>query len=104
MIDRYGKAAYAMIAGPSVLLVDHFAFTFISINPHIPMVMLGVAISLAPVTMWPSMVKLVDDKLIVDSVLSALNIKCNLKEVNSPITLENNQLFHYLLFDDMPVK
>lgn len=64
MIDRYGRAASAMIAGSSVLLIVHLSFTFTHIYPHIPMILLGVAFSLVPAAMWPSMVKLVADKQI----------------------------------------
>jgi nitrate/nitrite transporter NarK len=64
MIDRYGKAASAMILGSLVLLLVHLCFTFTGIVPHIPMIMLGVAFSLVPAAMWPSMVKLVEDKQI----------------------------------------
>jgi len=64
MIDRYGKAASAMIVGSLVLLLVHISFTFTMITPHIPMILLGVAFSLVPAAMWPSMVRLVDDKQI----------------------------------------
>lgn len=64
MIDRYGKAASAMIIGSVVLLMVHLTFTFTSIYPHIPMILLGVAFSLVPAAMWPSMVRLVDEKQI----------------------------------------
>ena len=62
MIDRYGKAASAMIVGSLVLLLVHITFTFTTIPPHIPMILLGVAFSLVPAAMWPSMVRLVKDK------------------------------------------
>ena len=62
IIDRYGKAATAMIAGSVVLLIVHLSFTFTNIPPHIPMILLGVAFSLVPAAMWPSMVRLVKDK------------------------------------------
>ncbi|MEN8226156.1 MAG: MFS transporter [Bacteroidota bacterium] len=64
MIDRKGRAASAMIIGSAVLLLVHLSFTFTDILPHIPMVLLGVAFSLVPAAMWPSMVKLVDEKQI----------------------------------------
>lgn len=64
MIDRYGRAASAMILGSLVLLLVHLSFTFTGIYPHIPMILLGVAFSLVPAAMWPSMVKLVEDKQI----------------------------------------
>jgi len=63
-IDRYGRAASAMILGSLVLLLVHLSFTFTGIYPHIPMILLGVAFSLVPAAMWPSMVKLVEDKQI----------------------------------------
>ena len=62
MIDRYGRAASAMIIGSFVLLLVHLSFTFTTITPHIPMILLGVAFSLVPAAMWPSMVKLVKEK------------------------------------------
>jgi MFS family permease len=62
LIDRYGKAATAMIYGSLTLLIVHLTFTFTTVTPSIPMVMLGVAFSLVPAAMWPSMVKLVDER------------------------------------------
>ena len=64
IIDRYGRAATAMIIGSVVLLLVHLTFTFTCMMPQIPMITLGVAFSLVPAAMWPSMVKLVDDKQI----------------------------------------
>lgn len=32
------------------------------VPPHFPMILLGIAFSLVPAAMWPSMVKLVDEK------------------------------------------
>lgn len=62
IIDRYGKAATAMIFGALVLVFVHLCFAFTMINPYFLMVMLGIAFSLVPAAMWPSMVKLVDYK------------------------------------------
>ncbi len=64
LIDRYGKAATAMIIGSSTLLAVHLVFALTSIPPYLPMFFLGVAFSLVPAAMWPSMVKLVDEKQI----------------------------------------
>jgi len=64
LIDRYGKAASAMIIGSLVLLMVHLTFTFTTLTPHIPMILLGMAFSLVPAAMWPSMVRLVDDRQI----------------------------------------
>jgi len=64
LIDRKGRSASAMIFGSIILLLVHLAFGFTNILPYIPMVLLGIAFSLVPASMWPSMVKLVDDKQI----------------------------------------
>ncbi|HEY9114495.1 MAG TPA: MFS transporter [Bacteroidales bacterium] len=62
LIDRYGKAATAMIFGASLLLIIHLMFTFTNIQPHLPMILLGVSFSLIPAAMWPSLVRLVKEK------------------------------------------
>ena len=64
LIDRYGKAASAMIFGSALLLIIHLLFAFTNLQPHIPMILLGVSFSLIPAAMWPSMVKLVDENQI----------------------------------------
>ena len=64
LIDKYGRAATAMIFGSALLLIIHSLFAFTNIQPHLPMILLGIAFSLVPASMWPSMVKLVDEKQI----------------------------------------
>ncbi|RLD59132.1 MAG: hypothetical protein DRJ05_06845 [Bacteroidetes bacterium] len=64
LIDRYGRAASAMIFGSALLVIIHLLFAFTGLQPHAPMILLGVAFSLVPAAMWPSMVKLVDEKQI----------------------------------------
>ncbi len=64
LIDRYGKAATAMIFGSLALLLVHLTFAFTGIAPYTPMVLLGIAFALVPAAMWPSMVRLVDDSKI----------------------------------------
>ena len=61
-IDRKGKAATAMIFGSLTLVIIHLSFALTNIPPYAPMVLLGIAFSLVPAAMWPSMVKLVDEK------------------------------------------
>ncbi len=63
-IDRKGKAASLMVFGSLSLLLVHLSFAYTYIPPWLPMIFLGLAFSLIPATMWPSMVKLVDDKII----------------------------------------
>ena len=62
LIDKYGKAATAMIFGSLVLTMVHLSFAFTDIYPYVPMVLLGISFSLIPAAMWPSLVKLVDYK------------------------------------------
>ncbi len=62
LVDRKGRAATAMIFGALTLLLVHLAYAYTSITPYIPMVLLGIAFSLVPAAMWPSMVKLVEDR------------------------------------------
>ena len=51
-----------MIFGALILFLVHSLFALTSIQPFVPMIMLGVAFSLVPAAMWPSMVKLVKEK------------------------------------------
>jgi MFS family permease len=62
LIDRQGRAATAMIFGALTLLIVHLTFTYTMIPPYLPMILLGVAFSLVPAAMWPSLVKLVPEK------------------------------------------
>jgi nitrate/nitrite transporter NarK len=64
LIDRYGKAATAMIFGSALLLIIHLNFAFTDLAPQIPMILLGISFSLVPAAMWPTMVKLVKEKQI----------------------------------------
>ena len=61
-IDRKGYSASAMILGSLTLFAVHLTFALTPVKPHVPMILLGVAFSLVPAAMWPSMVKLVREK------------------------------------------
>jgi MFS family permease len=60
--DIKGKSASLMIYGSMLLVIVHLLFGLTRINPYIPMFLLGVAFSLIPAAMWPSVTKIVDDK------------------------------------------
>ena len=62
LVDRKGKSATAMIIGASTLLLVHLVFALTPLKPHFFLVLLGIAFSLVPAAMWPSMVKLVKEK------------------------------------------
>lgn len=64
LIDRYGKSATAMIFGSLTLVGVHLIFAFTMVTPIIPLLFLGIAFSLVPASMWPSMVRLVKEKQI----------------------------------------
>lgn len=64
IIDRIGKGASVMAFGSLVLLIVHLTFALTDFPPYIPMVLLGISFSLVPAALWPTMVKLVDEKQI----------------------------------------
>ncbi len=64
LIDRKGRSATAMIFGATTLLTVHLVFALTYFPPQAPIILLGIAFSLVPAAMWPSMVKLVDDSQI----------------------------------------
>jgi nitrate/nitrite transporter NarK len=64
LIDRYGKAASAMIFGSLLLFIIHLNFALSNLQPHIPMILLGISFSLIPAAMWPTLVRLVKEKQI----------------------------------------
>jgi nitrate/nitrite transporter NarK len=59
MVDKYGKAALIMIFGSSMLVIVHFLFAFTHLNPYVLISLLGIAFSLVPAAMWPSVAKIV---------------------------------------------
>lgn len=63
-IDKKGKSASVMLIGALILLLVHLTFAFTTLSPYIPMIMLGIAFSLVPASMWPTVVKMVDESKI----------------------------------------
>lgn len=57
--DKKGKSASLMILGSLVLILVHLTLSLTRITPYIPMFMLGMAFSLIPAAMWPSVAKIV---------------------------------------------
>lgn len=62
LVDRKGRSASAMILGASILLLVHLIFALTTLQPQPFLMLLGVAFSLVPAAMWPTMVKLVKEK------------------------------------------
>jgi MFS family permease len=61
VIDFKGKCASLMVIGSAMLVVVHLMFALTSINPLIPMVLLGMTFSLVPAAMWPAIARIVGD-------------------------------------------
>jgi MFS family permease len=62
--DIKGRSASVMILGSLLLILVHLTFTFTQLNPYLPMFVLGVAFSLVPAAMWPSVAKIVETEKI----------------------------------------
>jgi MFS family permease len=59
--DTKGRSAFMMILGSGLLILVHLTLSLTRIPPYIPMFFLGMAFSLIPATMWPSVAKIVDE-------------------------------------------
>ncbi|MBN2213476.1 MAG: MFS transporter [Bacteroidales bacterium] len=64
LTDYKGKSASVMILGSFLLILVHLTFIFTKVSPYIPMFILGVAFSLVPAAMWPSLAKIIENKRI----------------------------------------
>ncbi len=64
IVDRWGKAASLMIYGSLILTLCHVLLTVSTITPFILIIILGIAFSLVPAAMWPSVSRIVDEKRI----------------------------------------
>jgi MFS family permease len=58
--DYRGKSASLMIYGSLLLVLIHLLFAFTNVSPYLSMFILGVAFSLVPAAMWPSVAKIVE--------------------------------------------
>lgn len=59
--DNKGKSATIMLFGSLLLIFVHLSLSLTRITPYIPMFLLGIAFSLIPAAMWPSVAKIVDE-------------------------------------------
>jgi MFS family permease len=62
-VDRKGKAASMMLLGSVLLIFAHVSLTFFNVNAlaYLALVCLGIAFSLVPAAMWPSVAKIVPE-------------------------------------------
>lgn len=69
-LDRVGKGATMLMAGACVMIVCHLSFAFLlPAFPHqwlalLLIVVLGVSFSLVPAALWPSVPKIIDEKIL----------------------------------------
>lgn len=57
--DRIGKRATLMVYGTLLLLPVYLIMAYTSVSLYIPMAMMGIAFSLIPAVMWPSVAYIV---------------------------------------------
>ena len=60
LVDRVGKRALLMMVGSLLLIPVYLMMGYTQVNLYVPMAMMGVAFSLIPAVMWPSVAYLVD--------------------------------------------
>ena len=63
-VDKKGRSATLMIFGSILIVFVHLSFALTMISPILLMIVLGIAFSLVPAAMWPSVAKIVDERRI----------------------------------------
>ena len=61
VIDFRGWGASLMVVGSAMLIGVHLIFALTTVNPLIPMFLLGMTFSLVPAAMWPAIARIVGD-------------------------------------------
>lgn len=62
LFDKYRKGGQMMIFGSALLFISHLLLALTPFNPYILMFMIGIAFSLVPAAMWPSVTYIVEEK------------------------------------------
>jgi MFS family permease len=62
LVDRAGKRALFMMFGSILLMPVFLIMAYSSVSLWVPIVMMGVAFSLIPAVMWPSVAYIVEEK------------------------------------------
>jgi len=60
LVDRVGKRALLMMFGSLLLIPVYLMMAYTHVNLYVPMALMGVAFSLIPAVMWPSVAYIVD--------------------------------------------
>jgi MFS family permease len=61
-VDRFGKRASMMFLGAAMILPVYLMMAYSDISLYVPTIMLGIAFSLIPAIMWPSVAYIVKEK------------------------------------------
>jgi MFS family permease len=62
LADKVGKRALMMMFGSLLLIPVYLMMAYVDVTLYVPMAMMGIAFSLIPAVMWPSVTYLVDEK------------------------------------------
>jgi MFS family permease len=62
LVDRVGKRALFMMFGSLLLTPVYLTMAYTHISLYVPMALMGVAFSLIPAVMWPSVAYIVDQR------------------------------------------
>lgn len=62
LVDRVGKRALFMMAGSLLLIPVYLLMAYTQVSLYVPMAMMGIAFSLIPAVMWPSVAYLVPEE------------------------------------------
>ena len=62
VVDKIGRSGTLMMAGSVMLIPCYLVMGFTHVSPVVPMVVIGLAFSLVPAALWPSVPLLVDAK------------------------------------------
>ncbi len=62
LVDRVGKRALFMMFGSLLLVPVYLIMAYSQVTLYIPMALMGIAFSLIPAVMWPSVAYIVDEK------------------------------------------
>ena len=69
LVDRVGKATLWMIIGAGLVLTSHLIITFapqgVPMYAYIAIALLGIGYSLVPSAMWPSVPKIIPEKIVM---------------------------------------
>ncbi len=60
LVDRVGKRALFMMLGSMLLIPVYLMMAYTHVNLYVPMAMMGLAFSLIPAVLWPSVAYIVD--------------------------------------------